>query len=152
MRTKTDIHFAVDATPAQIFEALSAIEMLPEWAMYQDARVATRDEHGRPRRVYVTADVLGSTDLQVLEYEWTARRSSWQVVDSSRGIGGGGWFEVSEDADETQVWYHAELHSRIPLPGLLMKRTVQRWHETVVQNFIEFAETYPPESRDYQVL
>ncbi|SLJ82999.1 Uncharacterised protein [Mycobacteroides abscessus subsp. abscessus] len=24
-----------------------------------------------------------------------------------------------------------------------MKRTVQRWHETVAQNFVEFAESYP---------
>ncbi|MBF6213903.1 SRPBCC family protein [Nocardia puris] len=143
MRTKTDIRFAVEASPAQVLDAVAAIDMLPEWSMYQDARVATRDRAGRPHRVYVTADVLGSQDLQVLEYEWTADRASWQVVDSSRGIRGGGWFEVSEGPEGTEVWYHAELHSRIPLPGLLMKRTVQRWNETVVQNFIEFAESYP---------
>ncbi|WP_431954970.1 SRPBCC family protein [Nocardia lijiangensis] len=143
MRTKTDIRFTVEASQAHVLDALAAIEMLPEWSMYQDARVATRDEYGRPHRVYVTADVLGSSDLQVLEYEWTKNRSAWTVVDSSRGIGGGGWFEVTEDANGTNVWYHSELSSRLPLPGLLMKRTVQRWNETVVQNFIEFAESYP---------
>ncbi|WP_431966688.1 SRPBCC family protein [Nocardia sp. bgisy134] len=142
MRTKTDIRFTVEASPTHVLDALAAIELLPEWSMYQDARVATRDESGRPHRVYVTADVLGSSDLQVLEYEWTKKRSSWTVVDSSRGIGGGGWFEVSEDTNGTNVWYHSELSSRLPLPGLLMKRTVQRWNETVVQNFIEFAESY----------
>ncbi|AXK86911.1 SRPBCC family protein [Nocardia farcinica] len=143
MRTKTDIRFTVDAGPAHVLDVLAAIELLPEWSMYRDARVATRYENGRPRRVYVTADVLGSSDLQVLEYEWTDNRSSWQVVDSSRGIGGGGWFEVAEDPAGTRVWYHTELQSGLPLPGLLMKRTVQRWHETVAQNFVEFAESYP---------
>ncbi|MBH0779128.1 SRPBCC family protein [Nocardia bovistercoris] len=153
MRTKVDIRFAVDITRAQVFEALAAIEMLPTWSMYQDARVASRDENGRPRRVYVTADVLGSSDLQVLEYEWTVHRAAWRVVDSSRGIGGGGWFDVVEER-QTKIWYHAELHSRLPLPGLVMKRTVQRWHETVVQNFVEFSEAYSHQEPqdDYQAL
>ncbi|WP_405179167.1 SRPBCC family protein [Nocardia sp. NBC_01377] len=151
MRTKIDIHFVVDITPAQVLEALAATEMFPEWSTYHDARVATRDERGRPHRVYVTADVMGSSDLQVLEYEWTESRCAWQVVDSSRGIGGDGWFQVAPGPAGTKVWYHVTVHSRIPLPGLLMKRTVQRWHETVVQNFIEFAEAYP-EPRDYRMM
>ncbi|WP_054816842.1 SRPBCC family protein [Nocardia arizonensis] len=151
MRTKIDIHFAVDIPRAQVFEALAAIDMLPEWSMYRDARIATRDENGRPRRVYVTADVLGSSDIQVLEYEWTADRVTWNVVDSSRGIGGGIWFDVADGPAETKVRYHAEIHSRIPLPGLVMKRTMQRYHEAMVQNFIEFAESYA-EPRDYRAL
>ncbi|MFC9892971.1 hypothetical protein ACFVMC_04685 [Nocardia sp. NPDC127579] len=141
MRTKIDIHFTVDATPAQVFEALAATEMLPEWSAYQDARVATRDANNRPTKIYVTADVHGSPDLQVLEWHWTADRVTWQVIDSSRGIRGGGWYEVAESQDETQVWYHAELQTKIPLPGLLLKRTQQRWHETIVENFIEFVES-----------
>lgn len=151
MRTKTDIRFKVDAGPEHILDLLAAIEMLPEWSMYSDARVATRHEDGRPHRVYVTADVLGSSDLQVLEYEWTGNRAAWQVVDSSRGIGGGGWFEVAPNPEGTQVWYHMELNSRMPLPGLLMKRTVQRWHETAAQNFAEFAESFP-ESESYRSI
>ncbi|HLS78060.1 MAG TPA: SRPBCC family protein [Nocardia sp.] len=149
MRTKTDIRFTVDAGPEHVLDVVAAIEMLPEWSMYSDARVATRHQDGRPHRVYVTADVLGSSDLQVLEYEWTDDRASWQVVDSSRGIGGGGWFQVAANSEGgSEVWYHMELSSRIPLPGLLMKRTVQRWHETAAQNFAEFAESFP-ESESY---
>lgn len=151
MRTKTDIRFTVGAEPEHVLDMVAAIEMLPEWSMYHDARVATRHEDGRPHRVYVTADVLGSSDLQVLEYEWTGNRASWRVVDSARGIGGGGWFEVAADPEGTQVWYHMELQSRIPLPGLLMKRTVQRWHETAAQNFAEFAESFPESERYHSI-
>ncbi|WP_159840098.1 SRPBCC family protein [Nocardia sp. CY41] len=150
MRVKTDIHFTVAADPGQVFDAVAAIEMLPEWSTYSDARVATRDESGRPQRVYVTAEtLLGRSDLQVLEYDWTDDRVSWQVMDSCVGLGGGGWFEVSDDRAGSQVWYHTELHSSLLLPGLLLKRSVRRESETVVQNFIEFAEgfTAPPQSR-----
>ncbi|UAK32484.1 SRPBCC family protein [Nocardia asteroides] len=150
MRVKTDIRFAVDIGPAQVFDAVAAIEMLPEWSVYSDARVATRGESGRPQRVYVTADTfLGRSDLQVLEYDWTDDRVSWQVVDSCVGLGGGGWFEVSEDGARTQVWYHTEVHSSLLVPGILLKRTVRRESETVVQNFVEFAEgfTAPPQTR-----
>ncbi|MGW5137579.1 SRPBCC family protein [Nocardia beijingensis] len=150
MRVKTDIHFAVGVHPAQVFDAVAAIEMLPEWSTHSDARVATRDESGRPQRVYVTAETpLGRSDLQVLEYEWTEDRVSWQVVDSCVGVGGGGWFEVSADGSGSQVWYHTELQSSLLLPGLLLKRGVRREAETVVRNFIDFAEgfTAPPQSR-----
>jgi hypothetical protein len=150
MRVKTDIHFDVAVDPAQVFDALAAIEMLPEWSRYSDARVATRGESGRPQRVYVTADtLLGRSDLQVLEYEWTDDRVSWQVVDSCVGLGGGGWFEVSEDRAGAQVWYHTELQSSLLLPGLLLKRSVRRESETVARNFIQFAEGFaaPPHSR-----
>ncbi|MFD8247267.1 hypothetical protein [Nocardia sp. NPDC059691] len=150
MRVKTDIHFTVGVDPTRVFDAVAAIEMLPEWSTHSDARVATRGESGRPQRVYVTAETpLGKSDLQVLEYDWTADRVSWQVVDSCVGVGGGGWFEVAEDRAGSQVWYHTELQSSLLLPGLLLKRSVRREAETVVQNFIEFAEGYtaPPKSR-----
>ncbi|MGK8525135.1 SRPBCC family protein [Nocardia asteroides] len=150
MRVKADIRFAVDVGPAQVFDAVAAIEMLPEWSMYSDARVATRGESGRPERVYVTADTfLGRSDLQVLEYAWTDDRVSWRVVDSCVGLGGGGWFEVVEDGAGAQVWYHTEVHSSLLVPGILLKRAVRRESETVVQNFVEFAEDFaaPPTSR-----
>ncbi|MFI9505723.1 SRPBCC family protein [Nocardia sp. NPDC052566] len=150
MRTKTDIRFVVDSDPAQVLDALAAVEMLPEWSTsYQDARVATRDDEGRPRRVFVKAELMGSSDLQVLEYDWDDNRTSWTVTDSTRGVKGGGWFEVTEGADGTEVWYHVELYLPIPMPGFLIKRTVRKANEAVVQNFIEFADRYP-ESDSYQ--
>ncbi|QIS08265.1 SRPBCC family protein [Nocardia arthritidis] len=144
MRTKTDIRFVVDIDPAQVLDALSAVELLPEWSpTYRDARVATRDEQGRPRRVFVKADVMGSSDLQVLEYDWTEDRMSWQITDSTRGVKGGGWFEVSADADGTRLWYHTEVYLPMPVPGILLKRNMRKSGELAVQNFIEFAERYP---------
>lgn len=150
MRTKTDIRFVVDADPEQVLEALAAVEMLPDWSIsYSDARVASRDEDLRPRRVFVKAELMGSSDLQVLEYAWTETRSSWEVTDSTRGVKGGGWFEVNEGEEGTDVWYHVELYVPIPIPGMLVSRTMRRSNETIVQNFIEFAEGFT-ENENYQ--
>lgn len=144
MRTKTDIRFVVETDPANVLDALVAVEMLPEWSpIYQDARVATRDELGRPRRVFVTAELMGSSDLQVLEYDWNDHRVSWTVTDSTRGAKGSGWFEVSEGDEGAAVWYHVEQYVPIPVPGILIKRSMRKSHEIAVQNFIEFAEGYP---------
>ncbi|WP_330227991.1 SRPBCC family protein [Nocardia sp. NBC_00508] len=150
MRTKTDIRFFVDTDPEQVMDALIAVESLPEWSSsYSDVRVATRDRRRRPRRVFVRAELLGSSDLQVLEYDWTDDRASWIVTDSTRGVRGGGWFEVSYSGDGTHVQYHVELYLPIPVPGFLLKRTVRKANEVVVECFIEFAERFP-ESETYQ--
>ncbi|WP_433626944.1 SRPBCC family protein [Nocardia sp. CA-120079] len=152
MRTKTDIRFVVDADPERVMDALAAVEMLPEWSTsYSDARVASRDDALRPRRVFVKAELMGGSDLQVLEYEWTETRSSWEVADSTRGVKGGGWFEVTEGEEGTEVWYHVELYIPIPVPGMLVSRTMRRSNEAVVQNFIEFAEGFT-ENENYQAV
>ncbi|MFE7798250.1 SRPBCC family protein [Nocardia sp. NPDC057440] len=143
MRTKTDIRFVVDADPDQVMDALAAVEQLPEWSnSFLDARVASRDDEGRPRRVFVKAELIGGSDLQVLEYDWTDSRSEWVVTDSTRGVKGGGWFEISDGKDGTDVWYHVELYLPIPVPGLLVSRTLRRSNEEVVANFIDFAERF----------
>jgi hypothetical protein len=155
MRTKTDIRFVVDTHADQVMDALAAVESLPEWSTsYLDARVATRDDEGRPRRVFVKAELMGGSDLQVLEYDWTDRRSEWEVTDSTRGVKGGGWFEISdgEDGEDgTHVWYHVEVYLPIPVPGLLVSRTLRRSNQEAVANFIAFAERFP-ETETYEAI
>ncbi|MEV5835874.1 SRPBCC family protein [Nocardia sp. NPDC052112] len=152
MRTKTDIRFVVDADPEQVMDALAAVEMLPQWSTaYTDARVASRDDELRPRRVFVKTELMGSSDLQVLEYEWTDIRSSWEVTDSTRGVKGGGWFEVTAGEDGTDVWYHQDIYIPLPIPGMLVRRTMRRLNETMAQNFIEFAEGFT-ENENYQAV
>nr|WP_280345039.1 hypothetical protein [Nocardia abscessus] len=102
-----------------------------------------RHAGARPRRVFLAAELLGSSDLQVLEYDWTDERSSWIVADSTRGVRGGGFFEVSDSVDGTHVWYHVELYLPLPVPGFLLKRTFRKANEVVVECFIDFAERFP---------
>ncbi|MFJ4656314.1 SRPBCC family protein [Nocardia sp. NPDC088792] len=142
MRTKTDHRFVIELDPDQVMEALLMVEQLPDWSpSHQDVRVATRDDRGRPRRVYVSANLMGRSDRQVVEYECADHRIAWKVLESSAGGGGKGWFELTEIEDgATEVWYHAEVYLPIPAPGMIMKRTQRREGETMIANFVAFVE------------
>ncbi|MFJ1458766.1 hypothetical protein [Nocardia sp. N2S4-5] len=48
----------------------------------------------------------------------------------------------------TEVWYHSELQLPIPVPGILMKRSIARVNEEAVQNLIEFIEKFRFENYD----
>ncbi|QIS17245.1 SRPBCC family protein [Nocardia terpenica] len=144
MRTKTDHRFVIDVDPEQVMDALLAVEQIPEWSpSHKDVRVATRDEYGRPRKVYATVTPLGNSDRQVLEYDCTEGRIAWTVIESGAGGGGKGWFEIEETADGIEVWYHAEVYLPIPVPGILMKRSLSRSNEEAVHNLVEFIEKFP---------
>ncbi|KZM69344.1 SRPBCC family protein [Nocardia terpenica] len=144
MRTKTDHRFVIDVDPEQVMDALLAVEQIPEWSpSHKDVRVATRDEYGRPKKVYATVTPLGNSDRQVLEYDCTEGRIAWTVIESGAGGGGKGWFEIEETTDGIEVWYHAEVYLPIPVPGILMKRSLSRSNEEAVHNLVEFIEKFP---------
>ncbi|MEU4316116.1 SRPBCC family protein [Nocardia sp. NPDC024068] len=144
MRTKTDIRFDVDADPSQVMDALMAIEMLSEWSPdLDDARVATRDAEGRPRRVFIQVSVTNTPDMQVWEFGWADYRVSWEVSDSTRGARGGGFFEVTASETGSEVLLHVEQYTPAPMPGFLLKKTVRKSYEALVQNFVAYAEQFP---------
>lgn len=154
MRMKTGITFLVDADPDRTMDAVTAVEMMPEWSsVYSDARVAGRDEHGRPLRVFVQAALLNFLDDQVLEYTWTDIRCSWKVADSTRGAKGGGYMEIDFDADTggTVVRYGVDMYLPLPVPGILLKRSVRKALEAMVPNFTAFVQQYP-ERENYQII
>ncbi|MFI5715114.1 SRPBCC family protein [Nocardia sp. NPDC051750] len=153
MRTKTDIRFDVQTDPSQVMDALLAVEMFSEWSPdFTDARVATRDDEGRPRRVFVTVSVANSPDMQVWEFAWSDNRMSWEVSDSTRGIKGGGFFEVTADTGSSEVLLHVEQYTPTPLPGFLLKRSVRKSYETLVENFAAYAEQFPEAETTYDLV
>ncbi|MFE3001213.1 SRPBCC family protein [Nocardia sp. NPDC059246] len=143
MRTKTDHRFVIDIDPGQVMDALLMVEQMPDWSpSHQDVRVATRDKRGRPKRVYVSANLMGRPDRQVVEYTCTENRVEWRVSESSAGAGGKGWFDLGETEDgATEVWYHSEVYLPIPAPGMLLKRTARREGDAMISNFIAFVES-----------
>jgi hypothetical protein len=136
MRTKTDHRFIVDVPSDQVLATLLAVERAPEWSpAHLDVRVASRDPQGRPLRVYATVAPTGRSDRQVIEYEYSPGRIAWTVIESGAGGGGGGWFEVEDlDSGGTEIWYHNELYLPIPMPGIMMKRTLTRIVDEAVHN------------------
>lgn len=152
MRTKTDIRFDVEADPSQVMDALLAVEMFSEWSPdFADTRVATRDEEGRPRRVFIQVAVTNTPDMQVWEFDWSDNRMSWEVSDSTRGIRGGGSFEVTATESGSEVLLHVEQYMPLPIPGFLLKRAVRKSYETMAQNFVAYAEQFP-ESETFDLV
>jgi hypothetical protein len=152
MRTKTDIRFAVEADPGQVMDALMAVELLSEWSPdFEDARVAGRDKEGRPRRVFIQVSVSNTPDMQVWEFDWSENRMSWEVSDSTRGIRGGGSFEVTAGETGSEVLLHVEQYTPLPVPGFLGKRAVRKSYEALVENFVAYTEQFP-ESETYDLV
>ncbi|MGW5387489.1 SRPBCC family protein [Nocardia sp. NPDC003963] len=152
MRTKTDIRFDVVADPGQVMDALMAVEMLSEWSPdFGDARVAGRDDEGRPRRMFIQVGVNATPDMQVWEFDWSENRMSWEVSDSTRGIKGGGYFEVSAGETGSEVLLHVEQYMPLPVPGFLLKKSVRKSYEALVANFVAYAEQFP-ESETYDLV
>jgi hypothetical protein len=148
MRTTTDHRFITDVAPDRILKALLAVERIPDWSpAHRDVRVATRDELHRPRRVYATVTPLNNSDRQVLEYTWAPDHVAWEVVESAAGGGGKGWFDIEETDEGTEVRYHSEVYLPIPMPGLLLKRTVSRVNHRAMQNLIEYLEEFRSEQQ-----
>ncbi|MGW4356150.1 SRPBCC family protein [Nocardia sp. NPDC004582] len=143
MRTKTDHRFVIDLDPDQVMDALLMVEQMPDWSpSHQDVRVASRDKFGRPKRVYVSASLMGRPDRQVVEFTCTETRVEWRVTESSAGAGGTSWFDLAEIEDgATEVWYHSELYLPIPMPGMVLKRSARREGEALISNFIAFVES-----------
>ncbi|WP_336087974.1 SRPBCC family protein [Nocardia sp. SSK8] len=144
MRSKTDIRFTVDADIDQVMNALLAVERFGEWAtFYRNVRTGPRDPEGRPRRVFVTAEFMGSVDDQVLEFSWEPDRVSWTVVDSSRGSKGTSSFELFAVDEGTEIDYHEEMRLPLPIPGVLFNRTLRRAAEEAAANFADFVQQFP---------
>ncbi|MQY21642.1 SRPBCC family protein [Nocardia macrotermitis] len=143
MRSTTDHRFITDLEPDRILLALLAVERIPDWSpAHRDVRVATRDEFHRPHRVYATVTPLNHSDRQVLEYTWSPGRVAWEVVESAAGGGGRGRFDIEETDEGTEVRYHVEVQLPIPVPGLLLKRSVSRVNHRAMQNLIEYIEEF----------
>ncbi|MEV6660720.1 SRPBCC family protein [Nocardia fluminea] len=144
MRSKTDIRFTVAADIDQVMNALLAVERLGEWApSYSDVRTGPRDADGRPRRVFVTAQFMGSPDDQVLEFSWEPDRVSWTVVDSSRGSKGHSSFELFVVDEGTEIDFHEEMRLPLPIPGLLFNRALRKVSEEAAANFADFVQQFP---------
>ena len=153
MRTKTDIRFDVEADPTQVMEALMAVGMWGEWSPdFESTRIGSRDAEGRAQRVYVQVDTT-NPDLQVWEFTWQHSKVNWEISDSTRGIRGSGYFDVSAGDNGSEVLLHVEQSAPVPVPGFLAKKGLRKSYEAMVANFVAYTEGYrEPESETYEAV
>lgn len=124
MATHGQADIEIKATPAEVMDALAAIEDMPKWsAPHKSATVETRYEDGRPQRVRMEITVVGITDVQVVDYTWNGDESvTWTLVESTQQKAQDGGYTLTPTAGGTKASFDLTIDTKIPMPGFIVKK------------------------------
>jgi ribosome-associated toxin RatA of RatAB toxin-antitoxin module len=126
MTTRDSREVVIDATPDQILDVIADAEATPEWSpQYQKAEVLERFDDGRPKQVRMTVKAAGLTDRQVIEYTWGERDVRWTLISSSQLKAHDAGYTLTPEGDRTRVRFDIAIDLSVPLPGFILKRTMQ---------------------------
>jgi ribosome-associated toxin RatA of RatAB toxin-antitoxin module len=118
----------IEATPEEILTVIADVPAYAQWsAVHKWTSVDSRFPDGRPMRASMGISVVGLTDTQVLDYEWSAHGVRWSLVNPTQlQKEQRGRYSITEGAGVSHV--HCELHidPAIPLPGLLVRRVMKK--------------------------
>lgn len=124
MATQGQADIEINATPAEVMDALAAIEDMPKWSgPHKSASVESRYEDGRPLRVRMEVTVVGITDVQVVDYVWNGLESvTWSLVESTQQKAQEGSYVLTPTANGTKATFELSIDTKIPLPGFIIKK------------------------------
>jgi len=134
--------FDVDATPEQVFDAVAAIEDLPQRSSaHKSATVESRHDDGRPQRVRAKVSAAGFTDEEVTDYTWDEPRSvTWTLVESSVQSKQVATYTLTPTAAGTHVRLDLEIGVKVPMPGFVLKRVLKSALDTGSTSFKAYVE------------
>jgi ribosome-associated toxin RatA of RatAB toxin-antitoxin module len=118
----------IAASPATLFEVVTAFEHYPQWAHdLKHVEVVGRDDAGRPVEVQYRAAAMGRSTSYTLRYDYTdaPRTLPWKLVrgDIMRRLDGAYEFHVVDgDPESTEVVYHLAVELVVPLPAFVKRR------------------------------
>lgn len=134
MATTDTRDITIEATVAQIQDAIADFGALPSWSSaHQSAEVLSTGEDGRPREVLMKIKTAGGSDEQTVEYTWTADSVSWKLLKSSLQRRQDGKYTFVPQGDKTRVHFELTVDPLIPLPGFLLKRIIKGSMETATE-------------------
>ena len=124
MATHGQADIEIKATPAEVMDALAAIEDMPKWSgPHKSATVESRFEDGRPKLVRMVISVVGVTDEQLVEYTWDGDSAvQWSLVESTQQKVQEGGYVLTASDNGTKVHFNLTIDLKIPLPGFLVKK------------------------------
>lgn len=119
----------IDATPEEVWAAVTDFETYPRWAReLKEATVLQADAEDRALLVRFRAAAFGRSTSYTLHYDWSGApdRLSWTLVtgDIMRALDGTYTFEASDGG--TLVTYHLRVDLVIPLPAFVKRRAESR--------------------------
>lgn len=124
----------IEATPEEIMDVIADVEQTPTWSpQYTKAEILETYDDGRPRRAKMTIKAAGMTDDQILEYTWTATKGSWVLLKSGQLRKQEASYTLTPDGTKTKVRFEITVDPVVPIPGFLLKRSVNGGAETATE-------------------
>jgi len=116
----------IEATPAEILDVIADLESLTEWSPpHQSSEVLEKNKDGRPSKAKMKVKAAGITDEQVVAYTWSDNEVSWTLVSSGQQRSQDASYTLVPDGDRTKVKFEISVDPVVPLPGFVLKRTVE---------------------------
>jgi len=116
----------IEAAPAEILDVIADLESLTEWSPpHQSSEVLEKNKDGRPSKAKMKVKAAGITDEQVVAYTWSDNEVSWTLVSSGQQRSQDASYTLVPDGDRTKVKFEISVDPVVPLPGFVLKRTVE---------------------------
>ncbi len=142
MAVSGSTEFDVAATPEQVFDAVAAIEDLPQRSSaHKSATVESRHDDGRPKRVRAKVAAAGFTDEEVTDYTWDEPHSvTWTLAESSVQSKQVATYTLTPTDSGTHVKLDLEIGVKVPMPGFVLKRVLKSALDTGSKSFKAYVE------------
>lgn len=113
----------IEAEPSAVLEVLADVEGLPSWSpVHKKVEVVDRFDDGKPHHVKMNVSILGINDEQLVEYGWSERTVTWDLVESTQQKAQHGEYTLTPTDKGTHVEFELTIDPKIPVPGFLVKK------------------------------
>ena len=116
----------IEASPAEVLEAIADVESSPKYtSAQQSVEIVDSYDDGRPRQVKMKVKSAGISDEVVVEYSWADDLVSWTLVSAKALKAQDGKYILTADGDKTRLKFELTVDPNVPLPGFLMKKAIK---------------------------
>ena len=118
----------IQAPPRAILDVLADLPSYPQWsAVHKKAVVDEVHRGGRPQRATMTVAAAGLTDVQVLDYTWSANRVEWSLVHAGQQRDQHGSYDIASSGHgRSAVHYDLDITPSVPMPGFIVRRVMNK--------------------------
>lgn len=137
MAEQTQGDIEIEASPAEIMEAIADFEAYPDWVDgIKSAEVRDRNADGRPSEVAFEFSAMGFTASYTLRYEYEPedRGVRWTTVEASGAVKDvRGEYVLDPLNGDTEVTYRLTVELGVPVPGFLKRQGDKRAIKTALE-------------------
>lgn len=135
MADSTSASVEVAASPDAVLDVIADLLRYPEWAEgVTSVSILEIGRDGRPLRARFEVSSNVVNGWYTIDYTWSDRAVSWDLVESPLLKAMEGRYDVEENDGGTTVTYTLRLNPAIPLIGPLRRKAEQQVVRTALQD------------------